>query len=64
MQVRRPEVYDQALKENKSSINAKMWAYRGVTVKLNVFDFTVSRCFLYFGTAFDGPRMITCNSRF
>ena len=42
-QKRAAEVYDQALKENKSSINAKMWAYRGVTVKLNVFDFTVSR---------------------
>ena len=42
-QRRAAEVYDQALKENKSSINAKMWAYRGVTVKLNVFDFTVSR---------------------
>ena len=42
-QRRAAEVYEQALKENKSSINAKMWAYRGVTVKLNVFDFTVSR---------------------
>ena len=37
------EVFTAALAENKSSINAKMWAYRGVTVKLNVFDFTVSR---------------------
>jgi hypothetical protein len=37
------EVFDQALKENKLSINAKMWAYRGVKVKLNLFDFTVSR---------------------
>jgi transposase len=42
-QKRAAEVYDQALKENKSSINAKMWAYRGVNVKLNLFDFTVSR---------------------
>jgi len=42
-QRRAAEVYDQALKENKSSINAKMWAYRGVNVKLNLFDFTVSR---------------------
>jgi len=42
-QKRAAEVYDQALQNNKSSINAKMWAYRGVTVKLNVFDFTVSR---------------------
>jgi transposase len=42
-QKRIAEVYNQALEENKSSINAKMWAYRGVNVKLNVFDFTVSR---------------------
>ncbi len=27
----------------KSSINAKMWAFRGVTIKQNLFDFTVSR---------------------
>jgi transposase len=37
------EVFSQALNENKPSIRAKMWAYRGATVKLNVFDFTVSR---------------------
>ncbi len=37
------EVFTNALNENKPSINAKMWAYRGVSVKLNVFDFTVSR---------------------
>ncbi len=37
------EVFSKALENNKPSINAKMWAYRGVTVKLNVFDFTVSR---------------------
>ena len=37
------EVFANALAENKPSINAKMWAYRGVNVKLNVFDFTVSR---------------------
>lgn len=37
------EVYSQALAKKQPSINAKMWAYRGVTVKLNVFDFTVSR---------------------
>ncbi len=42
-QKRAAEVYEQASAENKSSINAKMWAYRGVTVKLNVLDFTVSR---------------------
>lgn len=42
-QKRAAEVYAAALEENKSSINAKMWAYRGVKVKLNLFDFTVSR---------------------
>jgi transposase len=42
-QKRIAEVYAKALEENKPSINAKMWAYRGASVKLNVFDFTVSR---------------------
>ncbi len=37
------EVFTKALKEDKPSINAKMWAYRGTSIKLNVFDFTVSR---------------------
>ena len=37
------EVFSEALREGKPSINAKIWAYRGVSVKLNVFDFTVSR---------------------
>lgn len=37
------EVFNEALAAGKPSINAKMWAYRGVSVKLNVFDFTVSR---------------------
>lgn len=37
------EVFAQALTENKPSIRATMWAYRGTTIKLNVFDFTVSR---------------------
>ena len=37
------EVFQEAIEDNKPSINAKMWAYRGVNVKLNVFDFTVSR---------------------
>lgn len=40
---RMQEVFEEALKQNKPSINAKMWAYRGVNIKLNVFDFTVSR---------------------
>ncbi|MCP4301010.1 MAG: IS66 family transposase [Gammaproteobacteria bacterium] len=42
-QQRIAEVFEEALKNKKPSINAKMWAYRGVGVKLNVFDFTVSR---------------------
>jgi len=37
------EVFGEALKEEKPSIRAKMWAYRGANVKLNVFDFRVSR---------------------
>ena len=37
------EVIAQAKSENKKSINAKMWAYRGVSIPINVFDFTVSR---------------------
>jgi transposase len=42
-QRRMQEVFQEALDQQKPSISAKMWAYRGVTVKLNVFDFTVSR---------------------
>jgi len=42
-QKRAAEVYTVALSTNQPSINAKMWAYRGVNVKLNLFDFTVSR---------------------
>ena len=42
-QRRMQEVFTEALAENKPSIRAKMWAYRGERVKLNVFDFTVSR---------------------
>jgi len=37
------EVFQEALDNNKPSINGKMWAYRAVNIKLNVFDFTVSR---------------------
>jgi len=37
------EVFSEALKKGKGSIPARMWAYRGTQVKLNVFDFTVSR---------------------
>ena len=37
------EVIEKAKAENKKSILAKMWAYRGTSVPVNVFDFTVSR---------------------
>ena len=37
------EVFTQALAEGLKSVNAKMWAYRGVSIPINVFDFTVSR---------------------
>jgi transposase len=42
-QCRIHDVFSKALLEKKSSINAKIWAYRGMTTALNVFDFTVSR---------------------
>jgi transposase len=42
-QRRMAEVFTEALENNKPSIRAKMWAYRGNSIKLNVFDFTVSR---------------------
>ena len=42
-QRRTHEVFTKALEDRKPSINAKMWAYRGGRIKLNVFDFTVSR---------------------
>jgi len=37
------EVFQAALEKKLPSINGKMWAYRGLNLKLNVFDFTVSR---------------------
>ncbi len=37
------EVIAKAKAENRKSILAKMWAYRGASVPINVFDFTVSR---------------------
>ncbi len=48
------EVFTAALNENKPSIRAKMWAYRGTNIKLNVFDFTVSR-------HRDGPELFFAN---
>lgn len=37
------EVFSEALEQDKPSVRGKMWAYRGETIKLNVFDFRVSR---------------------
>jgi len=37
------EVLSAAMEEEKKHVKAKMWAYRGNQVPLNVFDFTVSR---------------------
>jgi transposase len=37
------EVFREAAAAGRRSVTARMWAYRGVTVPLNVFDFTVSR---------------------
>ena len=36
------EVLSKAVTEKRRSVTARMWAYRGITVPLNVFDFTVS----------------------
>jgi len=37
------DVFKRAIDTGKASVSARMWAYRGMTVPLNVFDFTVSR---------------------
>ena len=37
------EVFAAAKSKGLKSITAKMWAYRGVQIPINVFDFTVSR---------------------
>jgi len=37
------EVLSRAKEKGDTSVAARMWAYRGMTVPLNVFDFTVSR---------------------
>jgi transposase len=39
---RADEVLSKAVEEKRPSVNAHLWAYRGITVPLNVFDFTVS----------------------
>ena len=37
------DVFRAALDKKQPSVTARMWAYRSMTLKLNVFDFTVSR---------------------
>ena len=51
------EVFAQARAEGKKSVTARMWAYRSLTVPLNVFDFTVSR-------HRDGPDEFLVDSKF
>ena len=40
---RQHEVLQAAIEKGKPSLEARMWAYRGVTLPINVFDFTVAR---------------------
>jgi transposase len=51
------EVFAQARAEGNKSVTGRMWAYRSVTVPLNVFDFTVSH-------HRDGPDQFLVESRF
>jgi transposase len=51
------EVFAQAVAAGKKSITARMWAYRSLTVPLNVFDFTVSH-------HRDGPDQFLVDSQF
>lgn len=37
------DVFQAALNDKRPSVTARIWAYRSVSLKLNVFDFTVSR---------------------
>ena len=37
------EVFAEARAEGRKSVSGRMWAYRSLTVPINVFDFTVSR---------------------
>jgi transposase len=42
-QARIHDVFQRAMNKGEPSVTARMWAYRSLTVPLNVFDFTVSR---------------------
>jgi transposase len=48
------EVFSAAKAKDQPSVKARMWAYRGIDIPLNVFDFTVSR-------HRDGPDEILAN---
>ena len=50
-------VFAQARAEGKKSVAARMWAYRSLTVPLNIFDFTVSH-------HRDGPDQFLVDSQF
>jgi transposase len=51
------EVFSEARGKGQPSISGRMWAYRSLTVPINVFDFTVSR-------HRDGPDEFLVNSNF
>ncbi len=51
------EVFAEAVEAGKKSITARMWAYRSLTVPVNVFDFTVSH-------HRDGPDQFLVDSQF
>jgi transposase len=51
------EVFAQAVAAGKKSVTARMWAYRSLTVPVNVFDFTVSH-------HRDGPDQFLVDSQF
>ncbi len=61
------EVFAKARAEGQPSVSGRMWAYRSLTVPINVFDFTVSRHrdgpdeFLVAGN-FTGTMMADCYS--
>ena len=59
------EVFSEAAAAGKRSVSGRMWAYRSMTVPLNVFDFTVSRHRdgpVAFLESFTGKLMADCYS--
>jgi len=61
------EVFTEARRAGRPSVSGRMWAYRGLNVPLNVFDFTISRhrdgpdAFLV-DSGFTGTMMADCYS--